>query len=717
LKNRISALRRASRVPPWRRRLALGAAGAGALCAAGLGLVVLIPTWPFRLLGGALLLAALSTLAVWLFAPAFEELERLGSEIQSTERVRDRFRALVEHSSHILAALDRAGYVTWVSPSVFLVLGFQAEDLIGRPVLDFVHPEDRRAALRAFLEPSLAVELRIAHSDGGWVRLEAVGSDRSDDPAIQGVIVNARDVTEEHRAREELIRSEARYRNLFESSRDAIYIATVDGRLEAVNPACVELFGYGSEEEMMSIDITHDLYADATERERAHRVFVAQGFVEELELELKTKGGQRLRVLETASAIYDENGELIGSRGILRDVTEQRKLEHQLRQKLKMDALGRLASGVAHDFNNLLTAINGYTDLLLARLEKDSPVRNLAQEVRTAGRRAADLTRRLLHLNRQEPAILGPLDLNKIVRDMEKLLQRVIGEDVALETHLDPDLGLIRSDIGQIEQMILKLAANARDAMPDGGRLILETDRFAVASGLETVYPAALIPGEYARFTVRDTGVGMPEEIRERLFEPFFSTKQKGEREGMGLAMVYNFVERCGGAIEVDSTPEVGTTIHLYLPLGPSSEAFGTLGEMPVGEETVLLVEDEESVRSLVCQCLERQGYTVLSAASAEEAIALWDESPEPPHLLLTDVVMPDRSGPSLAEELLGRSSELQVLYMSGYADGIKSFARLPRQSSAFLQKPFNPQVLAVKVREVLDRGPDPGGARSAHFG
>ncbi|NJL26367.1 MAG: response regulator, partial [Thermoanaerobaculia bacterium] len=309
---------------------------------------------------------------------------------------------------------------------------------------------------------------------------------------------------------------------------------------------------------------------------------------------------------------------------------------------------------------------------------------------------------------RQRPAALGPIDLNRIVTDMEKLLRRVIGEDIQLITRLEPGLRSILADAGQIEQVVLNLAVNARDAMPDGGQLILETASFTMPGGLDAARPTAIAPGAYVLFSMRDTGTGIPRNVREHLFEPFFTTKESGDNTGLGLAMVYNFVERCGGVIEVESSMGSGTTFLLYLPVAEGLLRARTTSrpdrvELPRGEETVLLVEDEDAVRSLVRDILERQGYRVLSAACAEEALTVYGRCQQPPDMLLTDVVMPDRSGPALAQELAGRNPALKVLFMSGYAGGVKGFDRLPRAESCFLQKPFSPESLALKVRQVLD--------------
>jgi PAS domain S-box-containing protein len=502
---------------------------------------------------------------------------------------------------------------------------------------------------------------------------------------------------------------EEEYRRLFEESRDAIYIGTADGRLLDVNPAYVELFGYGSKEEMLRLDIGRDLYWNPEDRKRAWAELEARGYLEDLELELKTRGGRRIRARESASAIHDPEGRIWGFRGILRDVTEQRKLEEQLRQSQKMEAVGRLAGGVAHDFSNLLTAINGYSQLLMAKMADDDPQRGAVAEILAAGRRAADLTRRLLLLSRQQVAAPRRLDLNRVVADVELLLRRVLGEDVALVTRLGPGLGAIHADSGQIEQLLLNLAVNARDAMPEGGRLVIETRDVELESrpGRE----GSPAPGGYVRLTVRDTGEGMDEEVRQRVFEPFYTTKSKGEGSGLGLSIVYGIVHGAGGHIELESSEGAGSTFHLYFPHAekaapppaPTPEE-PSADPMPRGDEAILLVEDEPGARTAVAQILEHLGYRVLTAGDAAEAIEIFEGRDRPPDLLLTDVVMPGRSGVELAEELHRRAPELPILFMSGYTDRHSGVRLVSERRAAFLAKPFPNQLLARKVRETLDR-------------
>jgi two-component system cell cycle sensor histidine kinase/response regulator CckA len=515
-------------------------------------------------------------------------------------------------------------------------------------------------------------------------------------------------MSNEARFRALVEQSEEKYRRLFEESRDAICIGTLDGRMLDINPAGVKLFGYDSKAEMLELDIGRDLYWNPEDRKRAQVEFVAQGYVEDMELELKTKTGRRIRVIESATAFYDDDGNIAGFRGILRDVTEQRKLEEQLRQSQKMEAVGRLAGGVAHDFNNLLTAINGYSELALARMSADDPQRQAIEEIRKAGKRATDLTRRLLTLSRHQVVAPRKLALNRVILDMEKLLERVIGEDISLRTELDPDLPPLYADQGQIEQIILNLAVNARDAMPQGGLFEIGS-RLVRLPSPEPALAGVALSGDFILIRVRDTGIGMERSVREHLFEPFFTTKGQGHNTGLGLAIVYGIVKGAGGTVDVDSVQGEGTTFQLFFPveaprkpslidqMSPSSEP------LPRGRETILLVEDETSVRSLVRQILEQQGYSVLAARNAKAAVALCDEHEGQPDLLLTDVVMPGRSGLALAEDLQQRFRNLKILFMSGYTDSHTGVKLLTQRQAAFLPKPFTPEALARKVREVID--------------
>ena len=387
-----------------------------------------------------------------------------------------------------------------------------------------------------------------------------------------------------------------------------------------------------------------------------------------------------------------------------RDITPRERLETQLRQAQKMEALGRFAGGVAHDFNNLLTAIQGYASLILMDLGPLDPRREDLEEIRKASERAAALTRQILAFSRGQVGEPEPADLNEIVTDLERMLPRLIGEDVALVTVLDPALRLVHADPRQLEQVIMNLVVNARDAMPDGGRLTLETANEYVAEDDPRVGPE-LPPGGYVVLTVSDTGSGIAPEIQASIFDPFFTTKEPGRGTGLGLSTVYGIVKQAGGQIEVDSAPERGSVFRVYLPQltasAPARIATRAAEPGPRGDETILLVEDEESVRVFASKALERQGYTVLEARHGRDALVRLADYDGPIQLLVTDIVMPEMGGSELARRLTAERTDLRVLYMSGYADG-ETARRGLSAGAAYLQKPFTSDALARKVREVL---------------
>jgi signal transduction histidine kinase/CheY-like chemotaxis protein len=383
--------------------------------------------------------------------------------------------------------------------------------------------------------------------------------------------------------------------------------------------------------------------------------------------------------------------------------------EEELRQSQKMEAVGRLAGGIAHDFNNLLTVITGYSQLLLGRRGSDAPDRVEIEEINTAGARAAALTRQLLAFSRRQVLQPKVLELNAVVGNMERMLRPLIGEDIALHTVLQPQLGRVLADPGQIEQVIMNLAVNARDAMPHGGRLTIETANVE----LNETYARRLLtitPGPHVLLAVSDTGCGMDAETQKRIFEPFFTTKERGKGTGLGLSTVYGIVKQSGGSIWVYSEPGRGTTFKIYLPRveapAESVEPDTARARPPTGTETILLVEDEAGVRSLGRAALQVYGYTVLEATDGDEAIRICDGRRDAIHLLVTDMVMPEMDGRTLAERLTARLPRMKVLYLSGYAGGAIVENGLLNTGAAFLPKPFTPLTLARKVREVLDADP-----------
>jgi PAS domain S-box-containing protein len=517
---------------------------------------------------------------------------------------------------------------------------------------------------------------------------------------------------ERARSEEALRKSETRYRALFENASDMILSVDLDWNITAANKAFAEAVEY-SADELLQMNLAELLPPETHEFARKQLVLKLSQEVEvtTYELEFVAKSGHRVAV-EVKTKVIWRDGQPAGVEAIARDMSERNRLEQQLQQAQKMEAVGQLAGGVAHDFNNMMSAVIGFSELVLHRLEEDHPVRRQVEEIRRAGERASDMTHQLLAFSRKQVLQPKVLDLNAIVAETEKLLGRLIGEHVELVTVLDPDLDPIEADPGQLGQVLMNLAVNARDAMPNGGTLTFETQNVELDDGYAASH-FEIEPGSYVVLSVSDTGIGMHAETRTRIFEPFFTTKGEGEGTGLGLATVYGIVTQSGGTISVYSEPGRGTTFKIYLPRATADsqeiEQPSASRESPRGSETILLVEDESLVRSLELETLEDSGYTVLEAYSPSHAIDLCRQHQGPIDLLLTDVVMPEMSGPELADQLALIRPAMKVLYASGYADGAIVNQGVLEPGTAFLPKPLTPSALARKVRDVLDSpGPQP---------
>ncbi|HEX7960081.1 MAG TPA: ATP-binding protein, partial [Terriglobales bacterium] len=510
------------------------------------------------------------------------------------------------------------------------------------------------------------------------------------------------------RQEEALRNSETRYRSLVQSAVYGIYRSSVDGRFLDVNPALVSMLGYESADELLKVSLTRDLYVDPEERMRLISTHERNRPVQNVEVRWRRKDGRPLTVRLSGRAITDSQGEIKEFEMIAEDVSERRLLEEQLRHSQKMEAIGRLAGGIAHDFNNLLTVIKGYSELVLEELENADPLRCEVQEVQKAADRAAGLTRQLLAFSRQQVLAPRVLDLNQVIRDMDRLLHRLMGDDIDLTINLDPNLGRAKTDPGQIEQVVMNLAVNARDAMPKGGKLMIETMNAELDEGYVREH-AAVNPGAYVMIAVSDTGVGMTEDIRSRIFEPFFTTKEPGKGTGLGLSTVYGIVKQSDGYVWVYSEAGIGTTFKVYLPRidAPIDIIPNRTNGLPIhrGTETILLVEDEDGVRALVRQLLTRQGYTVIESRHGGEALLLCERHQGKIDLLLTDVVLQQMSGRELAQRLKLVRPEMRVLYISGYTDDAVVQHGVLSTGTAFLQKPFTTDALIRKVRQLLNAG------------
>jgi PAS domain S-box-containing protein len=510
---------------------------------------------------------------------------------------------------------------------------------------------------------------------------------------------------ERHRIEEELRQSEERYRTFFEQSQDAVYIVDREGRWIDVNQSLLDLFGYSAEE---IAELGADTFwADRRERERFRAAIEADGSVAEVPVKYRKKNGTVIECLETSTVRRDGGERFVGYQGIIRDVTERNELERQLLQAQKIEAVGQLAGGVAHDFNNILTGITGYAQLALQQLEEDSGTAADLRKVLEVAERAHKLTAQLLAFSHRQTLQEKVLNLNRLVTDSLKMIQRLVSEDIEISFLPGKELGNIRADAVQAEQIILNLVINARDAMPDGGELTIATSRRRFAAAGHDL-PATLDPGEYVVVSVSDNGVGMDEGTQARIFEPFFTTKEVGKGTGLGLATVEGIVTQHGGAIRVRSAPGEGTTFDVFLPVVEEEADPVAVAEPKAdleGSEIILLVEDEELVRSVTTRGLKLFGYTVLVAATPSQALSLIGGGRGTTiDLLITDVVMPEMNGPLLYEEIQRQVGEMKVLYVSGYADKRILKTKVLDAGAPFLPKPFGITELAHKVREVLDR-------------
>jgi len=502
-----------------------------------------------------------------------------------------------------------------------------------------------------------------------------------------------------------LRRSEARYRSLVQSSVYGIYRSSLEGKFLDVNPALTAILGYESAEEVLALDPRREVFVNPDDQVRLMEEFRRTGRMDGIEVRWKRKDGRAVTVRVSGRAVSsaDEPADVLEA--IAEDVTERRILEDEFRQAQKMEAVGRLAGGIAHDFNNLLMVIGGYTEVMLAEMQQGHPLAVKARAIQQASDRATTLTRQLLAFSRKQLLELKVVDVNTVVEDMERLLRPLIGEDVELKTKLASDAGHTRADAGQLEQVLMNLVVNSKDAMPSGGRMLIETanvTRDNAHDGEQTF----IRPGEYVMLSVTDNGVGMDKGTQSRIFEPFFTTKEKGKGTGLGLSTVYGIVKQSGGYVVVQSEVGHGTTFNIYLPrVEGTAEAHGAVSVSRTaagGSETVLLVEDEESVRQLVRDTLASKGYHVLEAQDGQAgltAAAMYEGKID---LVLTDVVMPGMGGRELVQQLLGSRPGIKVLYLSGYTEDAIVNEGTIESGKAFLQKPFTLQNLSRKVREVL---------------
>jgi two-component system, cell cycle sensor histidine kinase and response regulator CckA len=641
-------------------------------------------------------------------ARAIRHLESEATERQRKEEDLRRLAAIVECSEDAIIAADLNGKVTDWNAGAEKMFGYSRAEATGMPVsiiagTDRKHePKEILARIRKGAGVMNQETVRI-RQDGKHVHVSlTVSPIRNQSGRLTGSAAIVRDITERIEMEAALRRSEANFRSVIENSPYGALRSLLDGRILLANPAVVRMLGYSSESDLLILNMNTDVYRNPADRERVIEQSRNTEYLKDFEVEWKHRTGSPIMVRFSSHVVRNQAGEIDHFDMMVQDITRQRNLEDQLRQAQKMEAIGRLAGGVAHDFNNLLGVIIGYSELALDRIEPASAVRSQVEQIRKAGERASALTRQLLAFSRQQVLDTKTLNLNAIISDMAQLLLRLIGEDIELQTKLDPDLHAIRGDQGQIEQVIMNLAVNARDAMPQGGKLIIETRNVMIEED-ELQRRAPMIAGDYILLTISDTGMGMDAETQAHIFEPFFTTKARGKGTGLGLATVYGVVKQSGGYIWVYSEPGLGATFKLYLPRVLDKVQASRPPDTATSQQrsaTVLVVEDEPSLRTFTCTLLQENGYTVMEAGDGEEALALAGEYKQPIHLLLTDMIMPGMNGPAVAERLASLHPEAKVLFMSGYSGFVSRGLVDPH--AVLVSKPFTRDELLRKIQQIL---------------
>jgi len=640
---------------------------------------------------------------------AEDELRRMGRHVQS----------IMNSAGEGIFGLDLEGVITFANPSAARMLGYEADELIGKKHHETFHyrrpdgtpfPSDEchmHDAVRSGTRRSSNETLW--RKDGTRLPIDCTVSPIRDDHTTSGAVVVFTDITERERAEQALRESEEQYRTLFEDSKDTIIMSTPEGEILDINAAGVELLGYSSRDELLGVNIAEQIFDDPAQRQTMLDDLRRQRFLKDYGLVYRTRKGEKLHVSATITPAVNEAGEFVYLRGIVHDMTAHLHLEEQLRQSQKLESIGQLAGGVAHDFNNYLTAIEGYTDLALNEIEEDNPAYSELQEVRLASERAANLARQLLIFSRREPMHLKPTNLGATVTDLLKMLCRLLGEQYTVITDIDDDLHTVSADTSRIEQVILNLAVNARDAMPEGGEITIAAANFTAGDDYVSTH-AGSRAGEFVRLSVDDTGVGMDEETLSHIYEPFFTTKSATKGTGLGLSVVYGIVAQHEGWIEVQSSPGKGSTFYVFLPATPAGEGIDEGETIPIDQlrghsERILVVEDEDTVRNLAVKMLSLSGYSVTEAISAEEAEEIFDQQGGDFALVFSDVVLPGETGTVLVERLLGKKPGLKIVLASGYSD-IEGRETVRRKGYPFLQKPYRLSGLLGMVKDQLVHQP-----------
>jgi len=650
-----------------------------------------------------------------------QDIQRQMRTGEKLRRERDFLLGLIQSSPAFLVALNAEGRTLLMNEALLQALGYSLDEVVGKDYLSTFVPEEDRHSLREDFSRLLRrknpvrTENRLLARDAGLLLVEwngrAVFREDGEFDFYYGV---GQDITERRKVEDALVESWERHLSILDAIPDLVYELTLEGTVVYANRTAARSLDIRPEQ-VGSLSFFDLLEGHEKERflQELDRLRNRQVASKSVFYNLKTAREGSLPI-EVHATVLQRRGQPPTVLCVARDIAYRKQLEERFRQSQRMEAVGRLAGGIAHDFNNLMTAITGYADLMLLTLRQDDPLRQRVEEIRKATETANSLTRQLMAFTRKQLHQPRALNLNELVRELEGMLRRFLGEDIELVTKLDPAVGPIRADRAQVEQAILNLALNSHDAMPQGGRLLVETRNVGLDDRYAAMH-APVKPGPYVMLAVSDTGVGMEQEVLSQVFEPFFTTKEKGMGTGLGLSTVYGTVKQNGGFIWAYSEPDRGSTFKIYLPrLRDEEKPAGTpephTPERLEGTETVLLVEDQDSLREMAVEVLKRKGYQVLEARNAGEALLICEQHTGLVHLMLTDVVMPRMGGRDLYERLRPWHPEMKVLYMSGYTDDAAIQQGLIDAGSEFLEKPFSPELLALKLRQVLDAAKTPAG-------
>jgi two-component system, cell cycle sensor histidine kinase and response regulator CckA len=640
--------------------------------------------------------------------------EPLRQSANTVSRYEEIFLQMAENIQEIFWMLDAATFETiYVSPAFETICGIPCQNLYDAPVSyrEIIHADDRAKVLAHLQElpqtGRFEEEFRIVRPDGElrWILCRGflVRNAEGEVYRIAGV---AQDITVRKNAQESLKRSEADYRSLFECAPYGIFRVTLDGRFLLVNSSLVRMLGYGSEDDLLGANASIHVFTDPSDCERTLRECSTKERFRNAELRWKRRDGAPLRVLASGRFVQADHRGAPYCEFMVEDITERRALENQVLQSQKMDAIALLAGGTSHDFNTLLTGMLGYAELLLMSPQLDDSDRRKVEAIVAAAVQARAITRQLLTLGRKQELKTTIVNVSALIADLEDFLRRMAGPKNKLLTDLRWDVDGVNADATQLTQVVMNLVANARDAMPQGGRLTIQTSAFSMATGTPD-FPG-IEPGQYLILAITDTGCGMDDRTQSRIFEPFFTTKPEGKGTGLGLAMVHGIVEQSGGHIRVSTQPGAGTTFRILLPCtkgAPRDVAFPRSQCKNVGGcETILVVDDYDVARNLTLSFLSAHGYTVLTAKNGREAIRIAKIHHGPIHLLVTDIVMPKMSGTELARRFTAVHPETKVIYMTAYAE-VMDVVRLGLEDQhEVISKPYMHHELMGKVRDVLGR-------------